>query len=135
MTKPFSPRELVARIKVILKRTHQNANIVVDQAHQKTTFIYGLLSLDKEQYDVRWDRKQVALTAIEFAMLLQMIKQPRRVFSRELIMTGSYTDNIHVSDRTIDSHIRHIRQKFVRVGCSNIIETQHGVGYRLSLCE
>lgn len=136
VTKPFSPRELVARIKVILKRSAtQHTNSPLGKTHEQNTFTHGLLRLNKEQYAVEWDRKQLSLTAIEFAMLLQMIKQPRHVFSRDMIMAGSYADNIHVSDRTIDSHIRHIRQKFTVVGCPGIIETQHGVGYRLGSCE
>lgn len=134
VTKPFSPRELVARIKVILKRMHQ-INVSEVEKIETGTYIYGLLALDKQQHVVYWDKKRISLTAIEFAMLLQLIKQPKRVYSREQIMNGSYQDNIHVSDRTIDSHIRHIRQKFLAVGCPTIIETQHSVGYKLSSCK
>lgn len=134
VTKPFSPRELVARIKAILKRSNQAQSASVVKRQQLSVFTHGLLVLDREQHSVYWNQQSLALTAIEFAMLLQLIQQPRRVFSREQIMSGSYQDNIHVSDRTIDSHIRHIRQKFVAVGCQAIIETQHGVGYKLSPC-
>ena len=132
VTKPFSPRELVARINVILKRVHSNPNQDKEEAEQLTQ---GKLRLDIEQHAVWWDKTQVSLTATEFAMLLQFLKQPKRVFSRDLIMDGAYQFNIHVSDRTIDSHIRHIRQKFSDVGCASVIETQHGVGYKLATCE
>ncbi len=133
VTKPFSPRELVARVNVILKRTLSNTNIQADDGEIKLT--YGRLQLDTEQHAIWWDEKEVALTATEFAMLTQLIKQPKRVFSRDVIMDSAYQYNIHVSDRTIDSHIRHIRQKFAECGCESIIETQHGVGYKLASCQ
>ncbi len=96
---------------------------------------YGRLTLDTEQHAVWWNDESVALTATEFSMLVQFLKHPKRVFSRDVIMKNSYQLNIHVSDRTIDSHIRHIRQKFADVGCESVIETQHSVGYKLSSCE
>lgn len=133
VTKPFSPRELVARVNVILKRTLSNtANKTADD---EVKFTHGRLQLDIEQHAIWWDEEKVPLTATEFAMLVQLLKQPKRVFSREVIMNGAYQYNIHVSDRTIDSHIRHIRQKFAEVGCESIIETQHGVGYKLASCQ
>ena len=133
VTKPFSPRELVARSNVILKRTQANNSTVDNSDAIKLT--HGKLVLDNEQHAIWWDQQAVSLTATEFAMLAQMMKQPKRVFSRDAIMQGSYQYNVYVSDRTIDSHIRHIRHKFSEVGCHKIIETQHGVGYRLSNCE
>ena len=132
VTKPFSPRELVARVNVILKRTLSNPSSISDS---QTKLNHGRLSLDTEEHAIWWDEKEVALTATEFAMLEQLLKQPKRVFSRDVIMDGAYQYNIHVSDRTIDSHIRHIRQKFSDVGCESIIETQHGVGYKLATCQ
>jgi len=133
VTKPFSPRELVARVNVILKRTLSNG---IDNGTSSELWLtHGRLQLDTEQHAIWWDEKEVPLTATEFAMLAQLLKQPKRVFSREVIMEGAYQFNIHVSDRTIDSHIRHIRQKFSEVGCESIIETQHGVGYKLASCQ
>ncbi len=133
VTKPFSPRELVARINVILKRTQ--AVSVNPEEPDEIKLAQGKLRLDTEQHAIWWDDKAVALTATEFAMLAQLLRQPKRVFSREAIMQGSYQYNVYVSDRTIDSHIRHIRHKFSEIGCDKIIETQHGVGYKLSNCE
>ncbi len=133
VTKPFSPRELVARVKVILKRTQFDG--VVNSNDTDMKLAHGRLRLDTEQHAIWWDEKKVPLTATEFAMLLQLIKQPKRVFSRDVIMESAYQYNIHVSDRTIDSHIRHIRQKFTEIGCESIIETQHGVGYKLASCQ
>ena len=132
VTKPFSPRELVARINVILKRTQAQGTTA---ENNELVLNHGKLRLDTEQHAVWWDDQNIALTATEFAMLAQLLKQPKRVFSRDAIMQGSYQYNVYVSDRTIDSHIRHIRSKFSEVGCHKIIETQHGVGYKLSACE
>ncbi len=130
VTKPFSPRELIARIKAILKLTHYQSTAIT----HKKDFIYGCLRLNPEQHAVWWNDHNISLTAIEFSILAQMIKSPKIMYSRDAIMDGAYQHNIVVSDRTIDSHIRHIRQKFLMAGCNNIIETQHGVGYKLSAC-
>ena len=133
VTKPFSPRELVARINVILKRTQ-----AVSGAADETTsarLVHGQLTLDTEQHAVWWSSEDVSLTATEFAILAQFMRYPSRVFSRDSIMSSAYQFNIQVSDRTIDSHIRHIRSKFAAVGCESIIETLHSVGYKLSPCQ
>lgn len=82
-----------------------------------------------------WNNTPLSLTATEFAMLQLFVRQPTRVFSRDSIMGNAYDSNVYVSDRTIDSHIRHIRQKFADVGCENVIETVHGVGYKLASCQ
>lgn len=132
VTKPFSPRELVARINAILKRSNGSAVVEPSDSNQLKQ---GKLKMDIEQHAVWWDGKPVILTATEFSMIHLLLKQPKRVFSREVIMQTAYQNNAYVSDRTIDSHIRHIRQKFTEAGCNSVIETQHGVGYRLAQCE
>lgn len=130
VTKPFSPRELVARIKAILKRTQPQQTVTSTNKQ----FSHGRLRINTEQHAIWWDDSLLSLTAIEFAIMAQMIKKPKQIFSRDAIMDGAYQHDIVVSDRTIDSHIRHIRQKFSNTSCDNIIETQHGVGYKLSSC-
>ena len=133
VTKPFSPRELVARINAILKRTQSTVSSVEEvESH---CLIHGQLSLDEDQHAVWWGKQSVGLTATEFAILAQFMRHPTRVFSRDSIMSSAYQFNIQVSDRTIDSHIRHIRSKFAAVGCGTIIETLHSVGYKLSPCQ
>lgn len=132
VTKPFSPRELVARVNVILKRV-QAAPKSPEPA--STGLRYGKLHMQPEQHRVEWDKHPVNLTATEFAMLQMFVRQPTRVFSRDSIMNSAYDGNVYVSDRTIDSHIRHIRQKLAEVGCENVIETVHGVGYKLASCQ
>ncbi len=131
VTKPFSPRELVARINAILKRLQptQAATVV-----QSDDLVRGKLSISPQQHLVAWDQQTVHLTATEFGILMLLARHPNRVFNRDHIMQQAYDNNVYVSDRTIDSHIRHIRQKFVDVGCANIIDTVHGVGYKLAPC-
>lgn len=129
VTKPFSPRELVARINAILKRTQQSVNEQPGDHIQQ-----GKLRLSPEQHQVSWDGQVISLTATEFAILLLLVRSPHRVYNRNHIMQSAYDNNVYVSDRTIDSHIRHIRHKFSDCGCSAIIETVHGVGYKLAAC-
>jgi len=130
VTKPFSPRELVARINAILKRTQQTIPEASAQHLQ-----HGLLSMNTEQHAVWWNQQSIHLTATEFAILALFLQHPSRVFSRDHIMSSAYQYNIHVSDRTIDSHIRHIRSKLAAVGCESVIETLHSVGYKLAPCQ
>ncbi|MEM8811281.1 MAG: response regulator transcription factor [Pseudomonadota bacterium] len=136
VTKPFSPRELVARVNVILKRLKARAvpKKDPDNLTQTEVFERGRVSLDSLRHQVFWDAVPVALTPTEFAILKEFLRQPDRVFDRANLMARSYDANIHVSDRTIDSHIRHIRSKFADLGSSGLIETVHGVGYKLGPC-
>ena len=92
---------------------------------------HGSLEVCPARHAVTWDTRPVRLTATEFAILEMLIRQPGRVFSRDTIMDAAYGHEAVVSDRTIDSHIRHIRQKFADAGCPALIETLHGVGYTL----
>ncbi|PHP68592.1 two-component system response regulator CreB [Zhengella mangrovi] len=129
VTKPFSPRELVARVKAILKRARGVSPVPAD-----TVLAHGRLALDPESREALFDGRVLDLTALEFNMLLLFLKRSRRVFTREQIMQAAYDGNIHVSDRTIDSHIRNIRAKLASAGCPGVIETVHGVGFRLGAC-
>lgn len=130
VTKPFSPRELVARINVILKRINGTPRT----ANEAGSLHHGKLCIQVEQHVISWNDQIISLTATEFAMLLLLMRQPTRVFSRDTIMNSAYSNNVYVSDRTIDSHIRHIRQKLNDAGCEAVIETVHGVGYKLASC-
>jgi len=124
VVKPFSPRELVARVKTVLRR--KGPEVTAEQR-----LVRGRLVVDLEAIAASWDGAAVTLTATEFALLKAIAAQPHRVFTRENLMTASYVGARFVSDRTIDSHVRHIRAKFQSVG-GDPIETVHGVGYRLA---
>lgn len=134
VTKPFSPRELVARINVILKRI-QPAVARTNPNDSETGLRHGKLHIQPQQHHMTWNAQALNLTATEFAIVHLLARQPARVFSRDSIMDNAYDSNVYVSDRTIDSHIRHIRQKFLEAGCENVIETVHGVGYKLAACQ
>src|SRR5205085_12147922 len=91
----------------------------------------GDVVLDPARHAVTTGGAPVELTALEFTILSALLARPEMVFSREQIMAAAYGAGTYVSDRTIDSHIRNIRRKFAEAGCSSIIETVHGVGFRL----
>jgi two-component system OmpR family response regulator len=131
VTKPFSPRELVARVNVILRRTTLRAL----DATTTAALSQGGLSVDPEQHVAAFAGTPLRLTAIEFGILRAFLTRPTVIFSREQIMSAAYQLNIQVSDRTIDSHIRNIRAKLSAVNCDNVIETIHGVGFKLGRCE
>jgi len=131
VTKPFSPRELVARVNAILKRARGGAS--AETAPKALS--HGALTLDASAHLATLDGAPLALTAIEFAILKTLLARPKQVFSREQILDAAYNGVVHVADRTIDSHIRNIRAKLNDAGCANAVETVHGVGFRLGSCE
>ncbi len=130
VTKPFSPRELMARVNVILKRA--SPKVIPEEADEILT--KGDLSLDIEHRSVSFTGQIINLTAIEFNILKTVLARPRMAFSRDQIMTAAWPDNIHVSERTIDSHVRNLRSKLSDAGCEDVIETVHGIGFRLGSC-
>ncbi|MGL9623513.1 response regulator transcription factor [Bradyrhizobium sp. U531] len=132
VTKPFSPRELVARVNVILRRlSPRNGEIKAGPA----ALAQGGLLIDPEQHVATFAGTPLKLTAIEFGILRAFLTRPTSVFNREQLMRAAYQLNIQVSDRTIDSHIRNIRAKLAAQNCENVIETIHGVGFKLGRCE
>jgi two-component system OmpR family response regulator len=92
---------------------------------------HGRLKLDAARHAVWFDGRPVTLTALEFEILGALLARPEVVFSREQIMEAAYGAGTYVSDRTIDSHVRNLRAKFADAGCPPVIETVHGVGFRL----
>lgn len=122
--KPFSPREVVARVKALLRR----ANLPV-QAIQS-----GDWQLDEQRYQVHFKGKSTDLSAVEFEILQTLSKSPGRIFSRSQIIDNIYHDNRVVSDRTIDSHIKKLRQKLNSAfGENDWIQSVYGVGYKFLL--
>jgi two-component system, OmpR family, response regulator len=128
VTKPFSPRELVARVHAILKRTAPKTPTL------STPLQKGALRADTDRYTAYWHDMPITLTATEFQVISTLLTHPDKVFTRDALMDGIY-NNVIVSDRTIDSHIRRVRQKFADAGAHTIIETMHGVGYKLGSCQ
>src|SRR4051812_39766247 len=101
VTKPFSPRELVARVNVILRRIASGG---ADRSVEPEELVHGRLRIDPQQHTARFGDSPLTLTALEFSILRTLMTRPAVVFSREQIMTAAYQLNIQVSDRTIDSH-------------------------------
>jgi two-component system OmpR family response regulator len=138
ITKPFSPRELVARVNVILKRLEKGMLLAQEQ-HQSGGELnakmqqVGRLKLDPLTHQAYWDEEAVPLTATEFKMLDTLMRHPSRVYTREDLM-NAYSDDDLVNDRTIDSHIRRVRAK-LSAYAPNAVETVHGVGYKMGTCQ
>ncbi|MBD9389747.1 response regulator transcription factor [Agrobacterium sp. AGB01] len=127
VTKPFSPRELVARVKTILKRTGTTSTA----GRNEQDLTVGELRLESAGRTVTFAGNAVLPTTLEFAILETLMARPGMVFSREQLMVAAYGPGIYVADRTIDSHIRNIRAKLAAVGNDNVITTVHGVGFKL----
>jgi two-component system OmpR family response regulator len=130
VTKPFSPRELAARVKAVLRRAAARAEPREDAALRVVR--HGRLELDLDRCVVRWDGRECVLTATELGLLETLLGRPGKVYSRDELMEG-YTDGAFVSGRTIDSHIRRLRKKLASLG-ADPIETAHGIGYKLGEC-
>jgi two-component system OmpR family response regulator len=131
LSKPFSPRELVARVRAILRRSATGpAAPAVPSAPRLR---HGRLALDTEQYKAVWDAQELTLTLTEFGILRTLLTRPGRVCRRDQLMDQAYELHKVVSDRTIDSHVRRVRAKFAALGVDPI-ETVHGIGYKLGPC-
>jgi len=131
VTKPFSPRELTARVRAILRRGKGEAPDPVASGEPRIE--HGRLRLNLDRYTAFWQDQEVVLTLTEFGILRTLLGHPGKVFNRDQLMDGSYQDYRVVSDRTIDSHVRRVRAKFKALG-ADPIETLHGIGYRLGTC-
>lgn len=131
VTKPFSPRELAARARAILRRGKNEGRETAPADLSRLE--HGRLRLDADRYAAFWEGREVALTLTEFSILRTLMRHPGKVFNRDQLMDGGYQDYRVVSDRTIDSHVRRVRAKFKALG-ADPIETLHGIGYRLGPC-
>ncbi len=133
ITKPFSQRLLIARIRAILRRTEARAVPLPDdsEAPPLDAMVRGRLSMDPARHRVEWDGQEVTLTVTEFLILEALAQRPGFVKSRDQLMDIAYQDDVYVDDRTIDSHIKRLRRKFRQVDPAfKAIETLYGVGYR-----
>jgi two-component system OmpR family response regulator len=132
VVKPFSPRELVARVGAILRRTAARPPEVA--AAGASEIRHGKLRLDIEAWQAHWDGAEVPLTVTEFELLKTLAAMPSRVFSRDSIIDRLHGPGFALTDRTIDSHVRNLRAKFGAAGGTDVIETRAGIGYRLGPC-
>ncbi len=134
ITKPFSQRLLIARIRAILRRTEARAEIEGQpDTPPAEKIVRGRLEMDPARHRVQWNGQDVTLTVTEFLILEALAQRPGFVKSRDQLMDTAYQDDVYVDDRTIDSHIKRLRRKFRQVdGEFKAIETLYGVGYRFA---
>lgn len=120
--KPFSPREVVARVNAVLRRTLTVSNNI------------DSLQLDEHRFIVVFNQKEVQLTSVEFQLLKPLADKPERIFTREQLMQNMYSDHRIVNNRTIDSHIKKLRKKLADISDGkDWIQSVYGTGYRLVL--
>lgn len=125
LTKPFSPRELMARIKALLRRSQPvNAQDVISMNN---------LFLDTSSYRVEGNGETIELGPTEFKLLRFFMENPDRVFSREQVLNNVWGDNVYVEERTVDVHIRRLRKALEKTGHQDMVQTVRGAGYRLSI--
>ena len=134
ITKPFSQRLLIARIRAILRRVDMRARADGDEGETPAEkIVRGRLEMDPARHRVAWEGHDVTLTVTEFLILEALAQRPGFVKSRDQLMDTAYQDDVYVDDRTIDSHIKRLRRKFRAVDHEfKAIETLYGVGYRFS---
>ena len=127
VTKPFSPRELLARIQAVLRRTSTTST----DEHIEL----GGLQLDKASHRVSAGERTVALGPTEYRMLEFFMSHPERVYSREQLLDRIWGGNVYVEERTIDVHIRRLRKALEEHGFDHLVQTVRGSGYRFSAKE
>ena len=128
LCKPFSMRELMARVKVLLRRANYST---ITREADDVPVVVGRLALDPLRLSVSWNAAPVPLTVTEFLLLQALAKRPGVVKTRDQLMEAAYPDRVSVSDRTIDSHVKRIRRKFAAVDTHFAqIEGVYGAGYR-----
>ncbi|MBM3523385.1 MAG: response regulator transcription factor [Alphaproteobacteria bacterium] len=131
ITKPFSQRLLIERIRAILRRQEMVRDRRCGRHGSEPPLARGELVLDPARHVCTWKGKDVALTVTEFLLIKALAQRPGMVKTRDQLMDAAYGDNVYVDDRTIDSHIKRLRKKFKQVDDEfQQIETLYGLGYR-----
>ena len=123
ITKPFSPRELEARIKAILRRSAPADDEVIS---------VGQLKLDKGSHRVTFGEDEISLAPTEFRLLEFFMNHPDRVYSRSRLLDRIWGASVYVEERTVDVHIRRLRKALTECGYDRLIQTVRGAGYRFS---
>lgn len=122
--KPFSPREVVARVKAILRRVALGSEAAVTAGHG--------LQIDEAGFSASIDGHTLDLTPVEFRLLALLARHPGRVYSRDQLMDSIYVDGRVVSDRTVDSHVKNLRRKIhAASGKDDVVRSIYGIGYKL----
>jgi two-component system, OmpR family, response regulator len=140
LTKPFSPRELVARVRAVFRR-YEDAKVAAanergaggarSDGQRRGAIVHGEIRIDFERHEVRFAAERVDLTPSELAVLAALLERPGVVLSRSELVERGHGDGTVITERTIDTHVRRIRRKFGEFGIDPIT-TVHGVGYKAS---
>ncbi len=125
--KPFSPREVVARVKAVLRRTYP------ESVEEGKKLVVGPIILDEENYQVKIEANLLKLTPSEFALLRTLLRHPNQVFSRQALLIQARDYSFEGYERTIDSHVKNLRKKIAtQLPDKEVISTIYGIGYKLN---
>jgi len=124
VVKPFSPRELVSRVRAVFRRRAPQ--------HSGESLSYGPLTIDASRHEVLVDGKPVKMGLAEFKLLKYLIGHPERVFSRGQLLDGVWGDHVFIEERTVDVHVLRLRKALAAAGAQSLVQTIRGLGYRLS---
>jgi two-component system OmpR family response regulator len=128
VSKPFSPRELTARVAAVLRRATSDA--AYQEGSRSELLTHGPLAIDLGRHTCTYRAQPVTLTVTELELLVALVRAPGRVIERSDLVRRAYGDDHHITERTVDSHVRRIRQKLGALG-ADPIETVYGLGYRM----
>jgi two-component system phosphate regulon response regulator PhoB len=124
VVKPFSPRELVSRVRAVFRRRAPQ--------HSGEALSYGQLTIDPARHEVAVDGRPVKMGMAEFKLLKYLVSHPERVFSRSQLLDSVWGDHVFIEERTVDVHVLRLRKALAAVGAQALVQTVRGLGYRLS---
>jgi two-component system phosphate regulon response regulator PhoB len=124
VVKPFSPRELVSRVRAVFRRRAPQ--------HSGESLVYGALTIDPTRHEVIVDGKPVKMGMAEFKLLNFLVGHPERVFSRSQLLDSVWGDHVFIEERTVDVHILRLRKALAAAGAQGLVQTVRGLGYRLT---
>jgi len=124
VVKPFSPRELVSRVRALFRRRAPQ--------HSGEALSYGPLTIDPARHEVAVEGRPVKMGMAEFKLLKYLVGHPERVFSRGQLLDSVWGDHVFIEERTVDVHVLRLRKALAAVGAQGLVQTVRGLGYRLS---
>lgn len=130
ITKPFSVKELIARIKTVMRRINRQTDLSIESKKSSSKIVFGNLEIDDEKYEVKYNDRKIDLTLKEFELLKILAKNPGRVMTRDFLLDTIWGYEYEGETRTVDVHIRNLRRKIWGDQDEGMIKTVRGVGYK-----